>query len=80
VKLTDPTCACINLPSFDYEVHRMIGNGSQFEYAETCMKKFVKSHQVNLFLAGCSNLKPMCNACPSQQGAGEVKYVFVAVD
>ena len=44
------------------------------------MKKFVKSHKVNLFLAGCSNLKPMCNACPSQQGAGEVKYVFVAVD
>ena len=58
----------------------MIGNGSQFKYVETYMKKFVKTRQVNLFLAGCSNLKPMCYACPSQQGAGEVKYVFVAID
>ena len=44
----------MDLTSFDYEVHRMIENGSQFEYAETCIKKFVKSHQVNLFLAGLS--------------------------
>ena len=56
----DHTCACNDLTSFDYEVHRMIGNGSQFEYAETCMKKFMKSHQVNLFLAAFSHLKPMC--------------------
>ena len=30
-----------------------------FEDAETCMKKTVKSHQVNLFLACFSHLKPM---------------------
>ena len=32
-----------------------------FEYAETCMKKFVKSHQVRIFLAGFSHLKPLCD-------------------
>ena len=31
-------------------------------YSETCMKKFVKSLQVNLFLAGFSRLKPLCAA------------------
>jgi hypothetical protein len=31
------------------------------------MKNFVKPHQVNLFLAGCSNLKPMC------AGAGRLR-------
>ena len=33
-----------------------------FEYSQTqtCMKKIVKAFQVNLFLAGCSHLKPMC--------------------
>ena len=42
------------------QVYGMTGNGSYFNIAETCMKKFVKSLQVNLFLAGFSNLKLMC--------------------
>ena len=61
VKLTDHTCACNDLTSFEYEVHGMTGNRKSFEYAETCMKKFVKSLQVNLFLAGFSRVKPMCS-------------------
>ena len=60
VKLMDHSCACNDLTSFEYEVHGMTGNGSYFNIAETCMKKFVKSLQVNLFLAGFSNLKLMC--------------------
>jgi hypothetical protein len=62
VKLTGHTCACNYLTIFEYEVHGMTGNGSYLNIAETCMKKFVKSHQVNLFLAGFSRLKPMCAA------------------
>ena len=34
-----------------------------FEYAETFMKQFVKSHQVKLFWVGFSYLKPMWVRC-----------------
>ena len=62
MKSTDHSCACNNLTSFEYEVHGMTGNGSFLKYAETCMKKFVKSFQVNLFLAAFSSLKLVCHS------------------
>ena len=36
----------------------MTGNGNQVNLLKICMEKFVKSHQVNLFLAGFSYLEP----------------------
>ena len=37
------------------------------ESIETCKEKFVKSHQVNLFLAGFSLLEPQCAFAPRHQ-------------
>ena len=48
VKLTDHTCACNDLTSFEYEAHIMTGNG---KHVETSLAKFVKLFQVNLFSA-----------------------------
>ena len=60
IRLTN-SCACNYLTSFEYEVHGITGNGRKlFENAETCMNKFVKSLQFNIFLAGFSHLKLMC--------------------
>ena len=41
-----------------YEVPVMTRNGNQVNLLKICMEKFVKSHQVNLFLAGFSYLEP----------------------
>ena len=43
---------CNTFKSFQYEVHAMTGNGSYVNLLKLARKKFVKSHQVNLFLAG----------------------------
>ena len=40
----------------------MTGNENQVNLLKICMEKFVKSHQVNLFLAGFSYLEPQCSA------------------
>ena len=37
------------------------------ESIETCKEKFVKSHQVNLFLARFSQLEPQCAVAPRHQ-------------
>ena len=58
VKLTSYTYACNNLTNLEYEAHAMTGNES--ESIEIGLEKFVKSHQVTLFLAGFSYLKPLC--------------------
>ena len=34
--------------------------GNKIIFAETCLEKFVKTHQVNLFWAGFSHLVPVC--------------------
>ena len=58
VKLTDHTCACNDLTSFEYEVHQLTGSGCYLNMQQI-LKKLVKSLQLNLFLAGFSPLKPL---------------------
>ena len=53
VKLTDDTYAGDNLKNFEYEAH---ANLMKFLW-----KKLVKSHEVNLFMAGFNHLKPQCD-------------------
>ena len=55
VKLTDHTCACNDLTSFEYEVHDLTGNGS---YVSFVLEKLVKSLWANLFPASFNQLKP----------------------
>ena len=50
----DHSYACNSLTNFPYKTHAMTGNGNQS--AKTFMKKLVKSLQVNLILAGFSQL------------------------
>ena len=51
VKLT--AYAYNSLTNFEFEVHKMTENGTyDVNHLKTCLQKFVKSHQVNLFLAG----------------------------
>ena len=38
--------------NFEFDVHKMTENGTYVNRLKTCLQKFVKSHQVNLFLAG----------------------------
>ena len=42
--------------------HRMIKveAANYSEFAKTCLENFVKSHEVNLFLAGLSYMEPLC--------------------
>ena len=54
VKLIDLTYACNSLTNFKNEGHEM----KLCEPAKICSEKFVKSLQVNLFLAGFRNLDP----------------------
>ena len=58
MKLTNHTYANNSWTHFKYEVDIMTGN--KMIFAETCSEKFVKTHQVNLFLAGFSHLVPLC--------------------
>ena len=37
------------------------------EFTKTCLEKFVKSHHVNLFLAGFSYLEPTCVLAPYRE-------------
>ena len=67
VKLIGHTCVCNNLTSFECQEHknrkRKLCNS-----AENCFEKLVKSHQVNLFLAYFTHLKPQCIAGRSLVG------------
>ena len=38
----------------------MTGNGNYVSLPETSLEKFVKSHQMNIFLAAFSYLEPLC--------------------
>ena len=63
MKSTGHTYACNNLTSFAYVAYAITGNGNYIcKSAEIDLKKFVKSLQVNLFLAGFSHLKPLCSS------------------
>ena len=44
-KLTDRTCACNSLTSFEYLVRAMIGNGNYANLLK--LEKIVRSHQVS---------------------------------
>ena len=67
------TYACNNLTSFWNSAHAITGSGKYANLLKLILEKFVKSQQVNLFLAGFSHLKPLCMglkrksrwACPS---------------
>ena len=61
VKLSGHTCVCNNLTSFECEVHKN-RKRKWCKSAENCFEKLVKSHQVNLFLAYFTHLKPQCAA------------------
>ena len=63
VKLTDHSYACNSLTNFEYEAHTITGNGNQS--AESCLEKLVKSHLVNLLLAGLNPLEPLCRQLSS---------------
>ena len=52
VKLTDHTSACNDLTNFGQEVRVITGNGYYVNLLENYLNKFMKSHQVNLILAG----------------------------
>ena len=54
MKLNGHTCACTNLTTFKNAARAITGNRN---YAN-----LLKSHQVNLFLAGFSHLKPLCGS------------------
>jgi hypothetical protein len=58
VELTGHTYACNNLTNIEHEDWKR----KLWESAETCLEKFVKSHQMNLFLVDFSNLEPLCAA------------------
>jgi len=51
VKLTDCTCACNDLTSFECEA-QATGNGSYVKFADTSMEKLVKSSRMNLCFGG----------------------------
>ena len=53
-----------DIETVEYDAHTMTGNGNQVNW--TCLEKFVKSHQVNLFLAGF-----IWNHCVLQEGGEE---------
>ena len=59
VKLTDHSYACNSLTYSEYKTYPP-GNRNRCDFAETCFKKLMKSHQVNLFLADLSHLEPLC--------------------
>ena len=58
------TYACNNLTSFWNAAHAITGNGNYANLLKSILEKFVKAHQVNLFLAGFSHLKPLCATSP----------------
>ena len=58
-KLTNLLCSRHNLTTFEYEAESNI-KGKSIELAENCFGKFVKAHQVNLFLADFNNLELLC--------------------
>ena len=43
-------------------MHAITGNGNDANLLNSVLEKFVKAHQVNLFLAGFSHLKPLCGS------------------
>ena len=47
----DHTCTCNNSTSFEYK-NSFPGNGNSCKFANSCMVKLVKSHQMNLFFGG----------------------------
>ena len=57
MKLTNHTCACNDSTSFECEV-QVFWKRRLCKFAEICLEKHVKSHQVKLFLAGFNHLKP----------------------
>ena len=63
MELTGYIYACNNLANIEY-ANAICKDRKQklWESAETCLEKFVKSHQVNLFLVGFSDLEPLCAA------------------
>ena len=78
MKLTDHTCVCNSLTNFEYvQVKLVTGNGNQVNLLKFAWK--VKSHQVNLFLAGFSYLEPPCNShgkVTSLHSVNIIKEVF----
>ena len=61
-------------------MHAITGNGNYANLLKSILEKLVKVHQVNLFLAVFSHLKPLCG---SRQGVKEDsekpgKYVEIA--
>ena len=55
------TYAFNSLTNFKFEADTKTGNGNQVNLLKICLWNFVKSHQVNLFLAVFSHLKPLCS-------------------
>ena len=60
------TYAAKNLTIFKYSAHAITGNRYYANLLKSIWKKFVKWHQVNLFLVGFSHLESLCVAVLSQ--------------
>ena len=60
------TYACNNLTSFWNAAHAITRNGNYTNLLKSILEEFVKAHQVNLFLAGFSHLKPLCSGSEVQ--------------
>ena len=65
VKLSGHTCVCNTLTSFEFEVHKNLKR-KLCKSVENCFEKLVKSHQVKLFLAYFTHLKPQWGSVPGQ--------------
>ena len=49
-----------NLTTFKYATHAITGNRNHVNLLKIDLEKFMKSHQVKLFLVGFRHLKLMC--------------------
>ena len=78
MKLTGYNYACNSVTNFEYEVHPKNGNGNHTHVnpLKLARKKFVKSHQVNLFLAGFSHLEPLWSGGSNYQVSAQFETLF----
>ena len=61
MKLIDDNYACSSLTNFEFKLNATTGNGNYENLLKLGWKKFVKSLQLNLFLAGLRHMEPLCD-------------------
>ena len=61
---------------FEYAAHAINGNENYANLLKIDLEKLLKSHQVNLFLAGFSHLESLCAATEKAFGEGGHNRIF----